>query len=231
LCAQDIPEDFAIGGAKVSNEMATVQLVKEWNTGTLFQSTHTATVQLQLIDGRWLISDILCDSDVAPPASGSLAPASESMQAWQIFVDDVYGFQIRYPEHWLFEEGELLPPEETPEGQKALKRSLFFQPQGWDGVAAPLHIQTTYGTQEEFERLYVPATATESLTINGYEVVKVIEDIGGVQVIRYIFQSPSDENLRVVALDYISGFPERAQGQDDVIDALQQVLSAFQFTR
>jgi hypothetical protein len=87
----------------------------------------------------------------------------------------------------------------------------------------------TEGTQEEFERLYVPATSTENVELNGYAVVKAVEDLGGVQVIRYIFPSPANGNIRVVAQDFISGFPDRAEGQSKVIDLLQHVLSTFEF--
>ncbi len=79
---------------------------------------------------------------------------------------------------------------------------LFFQPIRWDGVAPPLQVQVTTGTEEEFERLYVPAASSESLVINGHEVIKAIEDMGGVQIIRHIFQDSADEKVRIVALDY-----------------------------
>jgi len=99
-------------------------------------------------------------------------------------------------------------------------------------VAPPLHIQLTVGTPDEFARLYVPASASEHLTINGLDVIREREDLGaGMEVIRYIFPSPTDGNVRVVALDYLSGFPDRATGQTDVLDALQQMLYTFQFTK
>jgi hypothetical protein len=94
-----------------------------------------------------------------------------------------------------------------------------------------LHIQVTEGTAEEFGWLYVPATSTESLEINGQVVIKETEDIGGVQVVRYVFQSPTDERVRIVALDYISGFPERAEGSDEVVDALQRIVHTVVFAR
>ena len=153
------------------------------------------------------------------------------IEGWQVLRDATYGFQIQYPGDWTYEEGQLLPVEERPDGVKALQRLLFFQPKDWDGVAPPLHIQVTEGTQEEFDRLYVPATSAGNLEINGREVIKEIEDIGsGMEVIRYIFQSPTAENVRVVALDYLGGFPERATGNEQVMDTLQQVLSTLQFS-
>jgi hypothetical protein len=77
----------------------------------------------------------------------------------------------------------------------------------------------------------VPATSTEYLEINGHEVIKEVEDVGGVQVIRHIFQGSTDERIRIVALDYISGFPERAEGSDEVIDTLKRILWTIAFAQ
>jgi hypothetical protein len=184
---------------------------------------HAFTVALQRVDGQWKMSDVLCEFDEVSDAQ---------TEGWQVFADEVYGFQIRFPAEWTFEEGQLLPPEETPDAQKALKRLLFFQPRTWEGVAPPLHIQLTVGTHDEFARLYVPASVSEHLIVNGLGVIREREDLGsGMEVIRYIFPSPTDETVRVVAVDYLSGFPERAAGQAEVIDALQQMLYTIQLTK
>jgi len=120
---------------------------------------------------------------------------------------------------------------EVPDSQKALKHVLFFAPQGWDGVAPPLHVHVTEGTAEEFGLLYVPATSSESLELGGGAVVKEVEGLDDeVQVIRYVFQSPVDESVRIVAFDYISGFPERAAGHEGVIEIVEQILATVEFT-
>jgi hypothetical protein len=114
---------------------------------------------------------------------------------------------------------------------KALKRVLTFAPQGWDGVAPPLNVEVTQGTEEEFGWVYAPPTSTESLEIGDQAVVKAVEDLGEVRVNRCIFQSPADGSVRVVVTDFISGFPERAEGNEDVVELVQQVLSTFEFTQ
>ena len=168
------------------------------------------------------MSDVQCEVDEAEETS---------FEDWQSFSDDSSGFQLRYPPSWTFEELELRPPGETPDAEKALKRVLVFQPRSWDGVAPPLHIQVTQGTAEEFGLLYVPPSATEELTINGNRVVKAVEALGsGLEVTRYVFSSPNDETIRIVLLDYISGFPERYTGNEDIVQLLQQMLSSFEFT-
>ena len=171
----------------------------------------------------------------APGGLGEEADAGDtdetSFEGWQTFFDDGYGFQLRYPPDWTVEELRLWLPEETPDAQKALKRAIVFQPQGWDDVAPPLHVQVTQGTAEEYALLHVPATTTEELIINGNRVVKEVEDLGsGLAVTRYVYTSPMDKNTRIVLLDYISGFPERRTGNEGVQQLLLQTLSSFQFT-
>jgi hypothetical protein len=168
------------------------------------------------------MSDVLCEVE----------PESASLEGWQIFADLDHGFQLAFPPSWTFEELELLPPEERADAEKALERVLVFYPQGWDGVAPPLHVQVTRGTAEEFALLYVPPTSTEELAINGNRVLKAVEGFGdGIEVTRYVFMNPADENIRIVLLDYISGFSERATGHEDVVDVIQQVLFTVEFVR
>jgi hypothetical protein len=215
LCAQDVPESFSHEEPVVSGDIARVVV------HTSFEG-HAFTVALLREGGAWKMSDVLCEVDEAEETS---------FEGWQTFSDDGYSFQLRYPPSWTFEELGLWPPEETPDAEKALKRVLVFQPQGWDGVAPPLHIQVTQGTEEEFALLHVPPSATEELTINGNRVVKAVEALAsGLDVIRYVFTSPNDETVRIVLLDYISGFPERLVGNEDVAQLLLQTLSSLQFT-
>jgi hypothetical protein len=216
LCAQDVPESFSLGEPVVSGEIARVAV------RTSFEG-HAFTVALLREAGGWKMSDVLCEVDEA---------VEPSLEGWQTFADDDYGFALRYPADWSYEEAELRPPEETPDAEKALKRLLFFQPQDWDGVAPPLHVQVTEGSDDEFARLHVPPEATEELLIDGQKVVKEIEGLGsGLEVIRYVIPSPVNPNVRIVALDYISGFPERAEGNTDVVEVLPQLLHSFQFVK
>jgi hypothetical protein len=215
LCAQDVPQSFIIKDTVVSGDAAQV-IVR-----TSFEG-HRFTVTLKRTGEIWKIDGVLCEGNETN---------SVQIEDWESFVDEQYGFRLRFPKEWGYEESPPMPPGEVPDGMKALKRVLFFQPQGWDGVAPPLHIQVTEGTEEEFEWLYAPAAATENIRINDSDVIKAIEDGGGIQVIRYIFPSPNDESVRVVAIDYISGFPDRAEGNDDVVHILQQILHTVEFIK
>jgi len=223
LCAQDVPGEFTVEEAVVSGDGASLAV------HTSFEG-HTFTVELRQVDGRWKISDVICPG--TETGETGEAGKEEPAASWQVFADEEHGFQVRFPENWTYEERPPVPPEmEVPEELKALKRLLLFEPQGWDGTAPPLTINVTEGTEEEFGQIYGPATSVENLEINGYAVVKAIEDLGEMRAIRYIFQSPSDENVRIVVIDSISGSPERAEGNEDVVEIVRQMLSTFEFTQ
>jgi hypothetical protein len=216
LCAQDVPESFSLGELVVSGEIARVAV------RTSLEG-HAFSVALLREAGGWKMSDVLCEVNEA------VEPSSEG---WQTFADDDYGFVLRYPADWSYEEAELQPPEETPDAEKALKRLLFFQPDDWNGAAPPLHVQVTEGNDEAYAKLHVPPDLTEVLSIGDQKVVREVEGLGSdLEVIRYVIPSPANPNLRIVALDYISGFPERAEGNLDVVEILIQVLHSFQFVK
>jgi hypothetical protein len=212
LCAQDIPDSFTIDAVEIVGDTARVTV------RTNFEG-HAFTLSLVRMGERWAIDDVACS-----------VAAESDIDGWQTLTDEVYGFRMRFPTDWTYED---LPPApagmQVPEGMKALKRVMVFAPQGWDGVAPPVNVEVTVGTEEEFRWLYVSPTSSETLDINGYTVVREIEDAGGVRVIRYVFQSPTDENVRVVVTDYITGFPERVAGHEDVIGIIQQMLGAIEF--
>jgi hypothetical protein len=222
LCAQDVPESFTVADAVMSGDQASLVV------HTSFEG-HAFTVEVSEMNGRWAISDVICAEAGAAPEE---ATGDARVAGWQVFADAEYGFHVRYPGDWVYEDTPPVPEGmQVPESQKALKRVLFFAPQGWDGVAPPLHVHVTEGTAEEFGLLYVPATSSESLEIGGRAVVREIEGLGDeVQVIRYVFQSPVAESVRIVAFDYISGFPERAAGHEGVIEVVEQILATVEFT-
>jgi hypothetical protein len=220
LCAQDVPEEFTLDEpATVSEDKASLVV------HTSFEG-HVFTVELRQVDGcgRWQISDVIC-----PEA----APGAEQTTAgWQVFADETYGFQVRFPQSWTYEERSPVPPGfEASDELQVLKRLLVFAPQGWDGPTPPLHIQATEGTEEEFERIYGPATVTENLEINGHPVTRATDDLGEARLIRYTFQSPANERVRIVLVDAISGDPEQARSNKNVTRTIQQILSTFQFTQ
>jgi hypothetical protein len=223
LCTQDVPEGLSLDTPIVSGDEASLVV------RTSFEG-HAFTVELQETEGRWAISGVVCELAGAQPED---APAGDvPVAGWQVFSDEGYGFQMHYPEDWTYEDVPPVPVGmEVPEGLKALKRVLICAPQGWDGVAPPLNVEVIEGTEEECARVYAPPSSTESVEIGGRAVVKAVEDLGEVQVIRYFFPSPVDGNVRVVVTDYIGGFPERAEGNVAVIEVIRQMLSTVEFVQ
>ncbi len=62
LCAQDIPGDmrFEAGVMGGEGKEASVVVHEVWNPGSEYELVHDLTVKLVLVDGKWLISDIVC---------------------------------------------------------------------------------------------------------------------------------------------------------------------------
>jgi len=227
LCAQDVPESFTLGEVVGSEDQASVVVQ------TSFES-HAFTVELSEVDGWWAISDVVCAEPGAgdqEPAAAPEAPQGEANVAdWQVFADAEYGFRLRYPEDWTYEDIPPVPEGmEAPEGMKALKRVLVFAPRGWDGVAPPLGVEVTDGTEEEFGRVYAPPSSTEDVEIGGRPVVRTMEDLSTAHIVHYIFHSPADEIVRVVVTDAISGFPDRVEGHGDVVEIVGQILPTVEF--
>ncbi len=222
VCAQDMPKRFTVEEALVSPDEASVLV----HTGL---EEHEFSVQLRQVGGRWAISDVVCP--------WIRASEEQSTANWQTYVDEQYHFQIRFPETWIYEERSPVPPgTEPPEELEALKRLLIFEPQDWTGPEPPLYVQATRGTEEEFQRIYPPTAPSERLEINGHRAIKAVDDLGEGQLVRYTFQSPTDENIRIVIIDSISGFPGRIQDNADldqasaeVVEVVQQILHTFEF--
>lgn len=60
LCAQDIPGDMRYGPAEVSSDRVGVIVEQIWNPDTEFEFVRELTVEVQQVEGEWLISDISC---------------------------------------------------------------------------------------------------------------------------------------------------------------------------
>jgi hypothetical protein len=89
LCAQDIPAEFEVGTAVGTSDEATVVVHEVWNPGTEFETVRDVEVTLELVDGTWLISDIVCQGtreadltyeSVELPEAGLTVEAPEGWQ-------------------------------------------------------------------------------------------------------------------------------------------------------
>jgi len=166
-----------------------------------------------------------------------------TIEGWQIFHDTAYGYQIQYPAGWTFRELTLLDPQLS--APTSIVQIVQFMPQEWaDQLAAggppdptapplvaPLSLEVTVGTLEEYRRDYAEPARSETIAIGPYTVTREEDSPGDYRVIRYVFQHPADDSLRVTLADQLSGFPARVQGNEEVIALAQQMLATFAFTR
>jgi hypothetical protein len=237
LCAQDIPDRFDLDPAVVSGDIA--RLVVRTN----FEG-HAFTVALQQVDGVWKMSDILCEVEQTGETTPVNAPvmADDPTGDWQTYVNAQYGFQIKYPVGWAYQEV-TNGPDHPPIGSPNLKMIVLFMPQAWADEMSkggrpdpngpeitPLSLEVTLGTLEEYQQAYMPAARSENVVINGKTLVREEEVLTDeLSMIRYVFESQANPDLRVTVLDPISGFPQRLAGQEELADAFQVIVSSFEF--
>ncbi len=161
------------------------------------------------------------------PEVGS--PVADIPADWSLYEDGECGFSFWYPGDWEAEELRRPAGAEVAPGEKARLYSVLLQPGGWDGVAAPVNVEVTEGTEEEFALLYPPPTSTEEVVINGYPALKTTASFGTVFITRYIVPSPANADIRIVCQDMLSGFPDRVAGNEDISATIEQICGTIEF--
>jgi hypothetical protein len=211
LCARDFPEKIVVGGQVVSGQDAWVVVQTHWADGTTVQE---ATVSLKRMDGVWKVAHVIC-----PP------PDDAETASWQLYRDQEYRFQIRYPDHWTVQEVEV----GDPEGNTSIERVLGFSPQGWEGAAAPVVIEVSAGSSQELQSIYLSKIAGRGTTtiINGYTVF-VGESV--YREVFYVFEHPTVSSLRVAIRERV-GSTDRTDGlqASELREVVNQMISTFRF--
>jgi hypothetical protein len=165
----------------------------------------------------------------------------EAVPGWQIFRDEEHGYQIQVPPDWTPYEIELTYPEMSA----PIARIVQFLPQTWADqlnsrgapdpnapvVVAPLSLEVSVGTLEEYRRMYAEPAVSETFHTGCYAVTREEDVAGDNRLIRTIFQHPVDEILRVTLVDQLSGFSSRVPGNEDVIATAEQMINTFEFIR
>ena len=154
LCAQDIPQAFAVEVIDRSIDSASAVV----RTG--FEG-HEIYVGVLRVDGIWMIADVTCPvtelsvpagrgtatatpspaaQETSTPASGEttevdarteLLPGRDSKSGWAVFQDADHGFQIAHPEGWatmdlpVYDRGIGAPP-------TVIQRFVILYPQEWE---------------------------------------------------------------------------------------------------
>jgi len=211
LCAQDFPEKVSIGSVVVSGQNAWVVVQTHWTGGATVRET---TVGLKDTGGEWKVVDILC-----PMA------ADFGMAAWQLYRDESYGFQVKYPQDWTLKEAKI----NDPQGDLPIKRVLSFSPQEWRGMVTPASIEVGVGSLEKMQSMWPLPTEGQSsaTTINGY-VVFIGEGMYGEMF--YILKHPTDSELWVAVRYNADGTSkESALQAGELRDVVNDMLSSFRF--
>lgn len=185
----------------------------------------------------------MLDTAVVVEDAQSVAPAADvQTDDWQVFEDEGYGFQLRIPQDWTYKEMQTEGPgipDDWP-----LTRSVAFFPQAWaerfersgppdpnapPAVPAP-NLEVYVGSMEQFRRAVMEPTVSEVLEMNGIEMVREVEVVDNErQLIRYVFQHPDREDVRIVLLDALTGFEDRLEENGEVAALMSQVVATFEF--
>ncbi len=238
LCAQDVPKSASVGPATVSGERATTVV------STSFPG-HAFEVTLTLGGGAWRISGINCTPGRVAPAptpepTAASIPAGEP--GGQVYRSEEYGFQVRYPAGWVYKEVRN-DPGHPPLGPENIKMVVMFMPQAWaDEMAksgppdpsaptiAPFALEVSVGSLAAYRDAYPEPTTATPLEFEGSTAVREVEQVTDtISIIRYVYQSPHDPNLRLTFFDYISGFPDRLPGNEAVIETFETMLPGVEF--
>ena len=172
------------------------------------------TVNLKALNEKWKIANVVCQLQV-----------DAALAQWPLYRDKEYGFQVKYPQNWRLQEQGV----SRAQAGTSLKRLLGFSPQGWEGAAMPVSVEVSLGSLREFYSLY-PAMAAgqpSGTIINGYTVI-ILEASDGATL--YVFEHPTDTELRVVVRDN-AGRLGRTTGlqPDELKDVVNRMLSTFRF--
>lgn len=162
---------------------------------------------------------------------------------WPVLSDETYGFQLAHPEDWthkdLVAQGGGMP------GDWPVQRVVIFFPQDWadrferSGPPEPdappaipaLSLEVCVGSETQFRRAYVEPSYSETLTINGVEVVREESGSGEYVTVLYVFQNPANPDVRVLFVDNFSKFANRAAENPEVVELIPVIVGTFAFAQ
>jgi hypothetical protein len=124
-----------------------------------------------------------------------------------------------------------------------VKRFLILYPAEWEEGLKPggepdpnvpsypaLNIEICVGTMEEFRREFMELGGSEIFEINEVTALREWDTYDDYNLIRYVFEHPTNDALRITLTDPVSGFPVRAEENEDIVSLIPVVVSTFRFT-
>ena len=187
-------------------------------------------------------SDQEPEDDEGGDEQGEEVSRSDATAGWPIFRDEAYGFQIAYPPDWGFMDLPLRDP--GADGPPTvIKRLVIFYPQDWEERLKPggppdpnadtypaFSIQVTVGTLEAYRREFMELEASKTIEVNGLSALHEWDTRDDYNMAQYVYQHPTDDELRVTLTDAVSGFSQRAEANEEIVDLIPLVVRTFAFT-
>jgi hypothetical protein len=184
-------------------------------------------------------------SALADVAQGAISEADEARTAdWQLFEDMDQGFRFKVPQDWAYKEMGTQGPG-VPDDWPVLRSMIFF-PQAWaerfeqsgppDPEAPPaiavVGLEVCVGPTDQFRRVYPEPTSEQALEINGVTVVREAEASSEqAGLIRYVFQHPEDQDIRIVLSDALNGFSDRVEAYPELAALIPHIVGTFEFVQ
>jgi len=174
---------------------------------------------------------------VTPPASVDASVPAE----WLIYDDAVYGFSIAYPADWMTKDLPMGGPG-TPDDWPVQKMVVFFPasmaasldrsgPPDPNAPAAipPFSVEVCTGTVAQFRRAYPePGMVEEGLEVNGLSMVVERDMNEDFNTVRYVYSQATTPDTRVVVVDAISGFSERAAANPEYLRIIARAAASVE---
>ncbi len=226
VCSREMPDEIVVGTIERSGDVAHVIVTSASGRHFFSVTLHVESTD----DPHWRITNVDCMMDAPPPQSEEgVGGPREVVEGWPVFIDETYHFMVQYPERWVYEEVDLDDPNKPPAGK--MECLVMFYPQGWDETFNPLHLEVYEMDDETFANERMPADSSEIMeTASGQEVVVETYAFGEARMTQMIFRSPSNPDVRVIFTDYLTGWPDRMTGNEQVTAAIDPMLASFGFT-
>lgn len=227
LQAQAFPPNFSV---EPGEEAGTVIV------DMAFANPHTLAVQMEQVDGQWLVSGIT--RQVEPEATAPAAGIPD-ISGWTAVADVDKGFSFRIPPGWVAEEQNLQQPgipDDWPvqsqylvmPGAIAEELAARSGPPGGDEMVPvpPFVVSFLYGDQAAFDRAYVTAAFEDKVELNGNLLLAQRQE-GEYSLPRYILQDSEDPLRWLIVEDVVNEFPGREVQAAEVWGILDGILASL----
>lgn len=200
LIAQDLPMAFT---TETCSEKNCALVNMQFGDSLIHQLRLDFTSQ----DGSLRIDKISHPSNLQPV----------EMDGWRSFIDEQYGYAIRYPMGWTIDKF-TLANQDSREKDPLVRKLDIIPTSGAEYI--PLSMEVVLTSEDEFFEYYYLGEILEEKQVNGYTAQVYRSDPG---IIYYVFQHPVRENIWVVITDSITQFP----GREEYARSIEGILNTF----